>query len=157
MNEPNPRDESALRFQQIWSEAISRLGKAKDQSREGLASGFQGMRHALTQAMAETWEEFSKSETFQKALRSAVEQAASLRSSARDAFKTARQETQGVTRDDFEQLRLTLKNAEQLLLTRIDLLEQRLLSPAQSKTPRPTRRAPSSRKARPHSRRKLHD
>jgi len=48
-------------------------------------------------------------------------------------------ETQGVTREDLETLQREIKNAEQLLLTRIDLLEQRL-RPAKPRR-RPARRA----------------
>lgn len=141
MSKNKSADESGHRFQAIWNEALSRISEATGQSRETLASALQETRQALASAATQSWEEFAKTEAFQKSVSAAVERAQSLRSSAREVFKAARQETQGVTRDDFEMLNRELKNAEQLLLTRMDLLEQRLLKSNPARKPRARKRS----------------
>lgn len=124
-------------LQKLWTETLSRFAQSVSQASNGpIPEAFKDLRAALQQSLAKAWDDFLLSDAFKKSMQIAMEQAASARESAQGVFKKVREETQGVTREDLENIHRSLRNAEQLILTRIDLLESRLVKskPARRKT-----------------------
>ena len=139
-------------FQKIWSDTVSKFSQpAGPNAAPGapIPEILRDLKQAVQQTIARSWEDFLQSDAFQNSMKAASAQASSARESAQDLFKKVRKETQGITREDFENIQRAIRNAEQLLLTRMDLLESRMAPKKRPVRRQPAKRAPVRKKSSP--------
>jgi hypothetical protein len=116
--------EQAQAFQQIWLESMSKVMQS------AFTVGQSGpppellkeIRAGIFKALAQSWEEFMRSPQFTESMKQWMDNAIGFRRMTNDFMAKVRNEMQAASKDDIDQIMLSIRHMEKRLLDRIDLL-----------------------------------
>lgn len=127
-NSGDPAAEQFAAFQKTWTETFARM----------MQQGFSGagesappeflrqIRSGILQALAQSWDQFLRSPQFLEGMRQWMDQAMAFRKLSDEFLTRARHETQGMAREDLDQVVLAVQHMEHRLLARMEELTARL-------------------------------
>lgn len=95
------------------------------------------VRSGIFQALAKSWEEFMRSPQFLEGAKQMMDNAITFRQMTNDFLTKARQEMQGTSRQDVDDVLLAMREMESRLSRRMDDLSSALAASADAKPPRP--------------------
>src|SRR5438874_566536 len=142
--------QEAAAFQKMYLESISKTLQAafKFTPETAPPEVLQQIRAGIFQALAESWEQFMRSEQFLEGMRQWMDNAISFRSLTNEFLGRLRNEGQAPSRSDIDTVLLAVRHMEKRLLDRIEELSVELTrsNGEQGRPTRPGRGAPKPRK-----------
>jgi hypothetical protein len=141
------KTEAATDFLKGWAESFSRiLQSACNFTPDNLPPEvLRQMRAGILEALAKSWEEFLRSPQFLEGMKQMMDNAVAFRQMSGDFFTRIRRETQGINREDLDDILLAVREMETRLTRRMDELAGQ--TGPRRKRP-PTTVVPSSRQKR---------
>jgi hypothetical protein len=111
-------------FQKIWMESMSKLMQTTFTPETGSPSPeiLKQIRAGIFQALAQSWEEFMRTPQFTESMKQWMDNAINFRKMTNDFMGKVRNEMQAASRDDIDQVILSVRHMEKRLLDRIDQL-----------------------------------
>ena len=142
-------------FQKIWAESLTKMMQATFAMSPNSAPPevLRQMRSGLFQALAQSWDEFMRSPQFLEGMRQWMESAINFRKMSNEFMARVRNEMQAPSREDIDNIMLSVRHMEQRLLDRLDELSGKIHQangrPAASETAPPEQPARRRRRSRP--------
>jgi len=120
--------EQAAAFQKIWMESMSKIMQT------AFAFGnnspppdvLKQIRSGIFQALAQSWEEFTRSPEFLESMKQWMDTAINFRRMSNDFMAKVRNEIQAPSRDDIDTVMLTVRHMEKRVLDRVEELAVRI-------------------------------
>jgi hypothetical protein len=111
-------------FQKLWMESMSKLMQTTFTPEAGSPSPeiLKQIRAGIFQALAQSWEEFMRTPQFTESMKQWMDNAINFRKMTNDFMGKVRNEMQAASRDDIDQVILSVRHMEKRLLDRIDQL-----------------------------------
>jgi hypothetical protein len=124
----NKTFEQAAAFQQLWISSFAKMAQAAFAvtPESTPPEMMRQVRSSLFQAMAQAWEEFTRSPQFLEGTRQLLENATAFRRLTNDIFTRARHETQGAAREDIDTLTLAMRHMERRIRQEIEGLTNQI-------------------------------
>ena len=116
--------EQAAAFQKLWVDSASKIVQAAFTITPNSPPPeiMRQIRAGIFQALASSWEEFMRSPQFLKSMKQWMDNAISFRKMTNDFMAKVRNEMQAASKDDIDQIMLSIRHLEKRLLDRIDQL-----------------------------------
>ena len=116
--------EQAQAFQKIWMESMSKAMQSAFTIGQGGPPPeiLKEIRGGIFKALAQSWEEFMRSPQFTESMKQWMDNAISFRKMTNDFMAKVRNEMQAASKDDIDQIMLSIRHMEKRLLDRIDQL-----------------------------------
>lgn len=110
------------------------------------------IRGGIFQALAKSWEEFMRTPQFTEGMKQMMDNAIAFRQMTSDFLTRARQETQGTSRQDVDDVLMAMREMEARLTRRVDELSAKVkdgepAKPARTAVPKPKSKGAAKRKA----------
>ena len=143
--------QEAAAFQKMYLESISKTLQAafKFTPESAPPQVLQQIRAGILQALAESWEQFMRSDQFLEGMRQWMDNAVSFRSLTNEFLGRLRNEGQAPSRSDIDTVLLAVRHMEKRLLDRLEEISTQV-GGSNDQQPRPaktTQRASKKRKA----------
>ena len=116
--------EQVSAFQRVWTESMSKVMQAAFTTAPGAPPPeiIKQIRAGIFQALAQSWEDFMRTPQFTESMRQWMDNAIHFRKMTNDFMAKVRNEMQAASRDDVDQVILSVRHMEKRLLDRIDQL-----------------------------------
>jgi hypothetical protein len=142
--------QEAAAFQKMYLESISKTLQAafKFTPESAPPQVLQQIRAGILQALAESWEQFMRSDQFLEGMRQWMDNAVSFRSLTNEFLGRLRNEGQAPSRSDIDTVLLAVRHMEKRLLDRLEELSTQLTrsDDQRARPSKTTRRAGKARK-----------
>ncbi len=145
MSESNPSNpDSSADFMKQWQENLARmLQMAGTFTPDTMPPEMlRQIRSGMFQALAKSWEEYMRSPQFLEGMKQMMDNAIAFRQMSGQFLNKARQEMQGTSRQDVDDMLLAMREMEARLTRRVDDLAARVAGkrPARAPSPRGAKR-----------------
>ena len=116
--------EQAQAFQKIWMESMSKVMQSAFTVGQGGPPPeiLKEIRAGIFKALGQSWEEFMRAPQFTESMKQWMDNAIGFRKMTNDFMAKVRNEMQAASKDDIDQIMLSIRHLEKRLLDRIDLL-----------------------------------
>jgi hypothetical protein len=141
--------EQAQAFQKVWVESMSKVMQTAFTMSPGTPPPdiLKQIRAGIFEALAKSWEEFMRSPQFTESMKQWMDNAISFRKMTNDFMAKVRNEMQAASRDDIDNVILSVRHMEKRLLDRIDQLCADMRQPRQARSRTPQRNGRSKRRS----------
>jgi hypothetical protein len=145
--------EQAAAFQKIWADSMAKTFQAafKFTPDSPPPELLKEIRSGIFSALAKSWEEFMRSPQFLEGMRQWMDQAVNFRKMTNDFMAKVRNDMQAPSRDDMDNVMLTVRHMEKRLLDRMEEMSAQIAELKQgggTKRPGGSRAKPKSAAAR---------
>ena len=140
MNDSNEnRGDPANEFFKHWQDSFNRIWQAASTFTPDTMPPdmLRQIRSSIFQALAKSWEEFMRSPQFLEGMKQMMDNAITFRKMTNDFLTKARQEMQGTSRQDVDDVLLAMREMEARLTRRVDDLAAKVVT-VSARTPRKT-------------------
>src|ERR1051325_6143666 len=120
--------EQAAAFQKLWMESMAKIMQAAFTFKPDSPPPeiLRQIRGGIFQALAQSWDEYMRSPQFLEGMKQWMDGAIAFRKMTNDFMAKVRNDAQSPSRDDIDNVMLTLRHMEKRLLDRLEVLEARV-------------------------------